>query len=172
MGGLGSPFKGIKMNDPLREKEVLVTIGKKSFDQTHVPAYRVIEASKRWNAFMGTHAGDGGSIAATEEQITGLTIDLAIYLLQRNIDDDFYRWWSGLFINKKKLLKSLSFDELNAFVELALDPILGSKKKALAVQKKLYDQTTKTLEAMAPEDLVKLLQNLPALLAAASEKQA
>jgi len=159
------------MVDPLREKKVIVKVGKKEFDQTHVPAYRVIEASRRWNEFMVSHAGPNGGINASEEQISALTVELAIYLLRRNLDDNFFRWWNGLFLSKKKLLKGMDFDQLNAFVELALDPILGSKKKALAVQKKLYDQTAKMLEGMPPEDLAKLLQNLPSLLEGVLEKE-
>ena len=158
------------MVDPLKEKQVLINVNGKSFDQTHVPAYRVIEASKKWNIFMGGHAGEMGGITATEQEITDFTLELAIYLLKRNLDDSFSRWWKGLFITKKKLLKSLSFDELNQFVEKALEPVLGSKKKALSAQKKIYDLTSKMLEGMPQADLARLLQKLPSLLAGLKEK--
>lgn len=152
------------MESPLNKTKVIVKVGKDIFDQTHVPAYRVFKASEMWNAFMIKHTNEKGGILATEIQITEMTLDIAIYLLRREIKDSFSRWWKGLFLSKKRILRKLSFEELNRFVDDSLTPILGSKKKGLAAQKKLYDATAELLDKMPEAELKELLQNLPSVL--------
>lgn len=152
------------MKDPLKLEKLIVKIGNQEFDQTHPPAYRIIEASDRWNTFIKTNTNEKGNLKVTEKEITVFTVDLAIYLLRRDVSEDLGRWFKGLFLSRKKILKSMSMDQLNDFLDKSMTPILGSKKKGLRAQKKLYDATAELLDKMKVEDLAKLLENLPSLL--------
>jgi hypothetical protein len=158
------------MDTPLNKKKLIVTIDGREYDQTHVPAYRVFKASEMWNAFMVEHGDGKGGILANETDITNMTLDVGIYLLKRNFSDikhkkaTFSHWFHASFLNKKKILRSMDIKELNEFLDVSLEPVLGSKKKGLMAQKRLYDLTADLLQGMPEAELRELLQNLPAVL--------
>jgi hypothetical protein len=158
------------MDSPLNKKKIIVTIEGKEYDQTHVPAYRIFKASEMWNNFMLEHGDGKGGIVATEQQIVDMTIDVALYLLRRNFSDIKHKkatlkhWFNASFLSKKKILRSMDMKELNEFLDVSLEPVLGSKKKGLLAQKRLYDQTAELLNGMPEAELKELLQNLPAVL--------
>jgi hypothetical protein len=153
------------MKDPLQKPKVIITVGKKKFDQTHIPSRITLKASEKWNDFMVRNSDPTGKLKCSELELTNFTLDLSIFLLKREWNKDFGRWWKGLCLSREKLLDSMSMEEIKNFIDDALEPILGSKKKGLEAQRKLFDATAEVFQDMSHKDLVNLLSKLPSLLA-------
>lgn len=131
------------------EKKVL-TIGKKTFDYSWISVGRTIRASDIYFSAFKTEEKSNSAIVP-------IIVDAVIILLR--VDFKFsFDWLKRRLITKKYILSHLGYTELSAFLEIALEPILGDKKKELKAKEQIEAIAEKLLEKMTPEELAELLQ--------------
>lgn len=131
------------------EKKVL-TIGKKTFDYSWVSVGRTIRASDIYFSAFKTKE-------KSNSVIVPIIVDAVIILIR--VDFKFsFDWLKRRFITKKYILSHLGYTELSDFLEIALEPILGDKKKELKAKEQIEAIAEKLLEKMTPEELAGLLQ--------------
>ena len=71
----------------------------------------------------------------------------------------FISWVKRQLLTKKYILKHMDIKELATFVDNALEPIIGTKKKELEMQEKSAQAMMILMEKITPETLAELLQN-------------
>lgn len=131
------------------EKKIL-TIGKTEIDYSWICVKRTLEASDIYfSAFKVEEK--------TNSKILPVIIDAVIILIR--IDFEFsLDWLRRRLITRKYILKHLGYTELSDFLEVALEPILGDKKKELKARENIDLILEKLLEKITPEELSELLQ--------------
>lgn len=139
--------------DLIPDKKIL-TIGKMEIDYSRVSARRALEAMKIYNAVV-TRPNDSDLVA-----VEGI-LDAVLVLIR--IDFSWSRvldWERRRRVTKKYILQHLDFSELSKFVEEALDPILGDKKKAAEHREKLMEVERELLKKVEPAILAQWLESL------------
>ena len=129
-------------------------IGKRKYDVTRVTAERALKAVKVYNAVIE-------SKVKTDEEGVYKILDAVLILFR--IDFDYrhaWEWFRRKIISKRWILKHVSYDELSDFVETALEPILGPKKKDREHREALMGVEQELLKKYGPEELAALLENL------------
>ena len=139
------------------EKKIL-KIGKKEFDYSWISVGRTIKASDIYfTAFKGKNNND----------IVPIIVDAVIILIRvhfsftrRRVGDPnpIMNWLKRRLITRKYILRHLGYTELSDFLEVALEPILGDKKKELKARENIDMILEKLLEKITPEELAELLQ--------------
>ena len=70
------------------------------------------------------------SKVSTELEGIDLILDAVMILFRIDFTGlNIWEWFRRKIVTKKWILKNVSYEELNGFVEAALEPILGDKKK-------------------------------------------
>ena len=131
------------------EKKIL-KIGKKEFDYSWISVGRTIKASDIYFSAFKTEE-------KTNSTIVPIIVDAVIILIQIDFNCTI-DWLKRKLITRKYILRHLGYTELSDFLEVALEPILGDKKKELKARKNINEIAEKLLEKMTPEELAELLQ--------------
>jgi hypothetical protein len=132
----------------------ILKIGNRSYNVTRVTAERALKAMKVYNAMIT-------SKVETEEAGIDKILDSVLILFR--IDFEFvkaWEWFRRRIVSKQWILRHVSYEELNDFVETALEPILGPKKKEMEHRKALIDVERELLKKYGPEELAGLLESL------------
>ena len=131
------------------EKKIL-KIGKKEFDYSWISVGRTIKASDIYFSAFKTEA-------KTNSAVVPIIVDAVIILIR--VDFNFsIDWLKRRLITRKYILRHLGYTELSDFLEVALEPILGDKKKELKARENIDMILEKLLEKITPEELAELLQ--------------
>lgn len=137
-------------------------IGKHKYDVSRISAIRQMKAAALYNKkIMGVEQEDG-SYRKYDSDLELMEALLEVVFILFQVDVFFinpFEWIKRKLVTKRHLLKSLSGGEFNDFIEDALEPIIGDKKKELKRQNAATDAMLKLLETEDPELLAKLLQN-------------
>ena len=72
---------------------------------------------------------------------------------------NIFDWIRRELLTKKYILKHMDVKELSVFIEDALEPIIGTKKKEMERQDKAAEAMMKLMDQITPEQLATLLQN-------------
>ena len=131
------------------EKKI-IKIGKKTFDYSWISVGRTIKAS---DIYFSAFKTKGNS----NSEIVPIIVEAVIILIHKDFDFSF-DWLKRKLITKKYILGHLGYTELSDFLEVALEPILGDKKKELKAKENIDMILAKLLEKMTPEELVGSLQ--------------
>lgn len=153
-----------KEHDIVTPDKKTLTIGKIEIDITRITAERTLKAAKTYNEWASVQYKDDYT-AVLKLLDTVFTLIQIDFTWTKSID-----WMRRLLITKKTILKNLDYRELSTFVEEALDPILGDKKREMERLQTLEDLGVEMAGKLGPERYAELLQNLPSLLAGLGEK--
>jgi len=130
----------------------ILKIGKKEIDYSWISVERTIKAIDIYNKIISLENKE-----KTDSKVITIMISAVVVLIRRDFSFSL-EYFKRLFITKKYILKHLNYSELNDFMEIALEPILGDKKKAIKGQIAVEALAEKLME-MDPEVLKKLLQS-------------
>jgi len=131
------------------EKKIL-KIGKREFDYSWISVGRTIRASDIYFSAFKTEQ-------KTNSAVVPIIVDAVIILIQKDFNFSF-DWLRRRLITRKYILRHLGYTELSDFLEVALEPILGDKKKELKARENIDMILEKLLEKITPEELSELLQ--------------
>ncbi len=135
--------------DLIPDKKIL-KIGKKEIDYSWICVGRVTQAMDLYNALLKQgHTGQYANI---------LAITKAVIILIRVDFSLSWNWLKRRMITEKYIMRHLNYFELSDFMEVALEPILGDKKKELKAQQAIDEVMEKLLEKMTMEELIESLQ--------------
>ena len=130
----------------------ILKIGKHEIDISWISVERTLKAMDKYNSILTLEGKD-----KTDSNVISIMVEAVVILIRRDFSFtlDYLR---RLFVTKKYILKHLNYKELNDFMENALEPILGDKKKAIKGQQAIETVAEKMAE-MNPEVLKQLLQS-------------
>ena len=143
--------------DLVKEPKYL-TVGNRKFNIARIASWRSLEAMRIYN--KAVKEPNDSDLEAVDKILDAVIVLFRIDFSVTNIWD----WFVRRITTKKYILKKTDFSDLSNFVEEALEPILGPKKKAQEHMQKLIAVEQEILKTMSAEDLAKLYQNLPSLL--------
>ncbi len=132
------------------DKKIL-KIGKKEIDYSWICVGRVTRAMDLYNDLVKVQG-------KTQYDNISDIVKAVIILIQI----DFCispEWLKRRMITAKYIMRHLNYFELSDFLEIALEPILGDKKKELKAQEQISEIVEKLLEKMSITQLTELLQN-------------
>jgi len=134
-------------------------IGKRDLDLSFISAERVIKSADMYNKAIK----DRIEKKETDFAFTKKLVKVAVYVIHApmiNIADIGLKLWIRRnFVSVYILMKTIKYADLDNFLNEALEPILGSKKKEMDRQRKLEDAGQKIIEEMGAEKLGALLEN-------------
>ena len=134
--------------DLIPDKKIL-KIGKKEIDYSWICVERTLRAQRLNNEIFKTQRDNYEAVH--------MIIDAVVILIR--VDFSFtLNWLKRRFITKKYILNHLNYTELSDFVEIALDPIMGDKKKELKAEQAIDEILEKLREKMTIAQLTELLQ--------------
>ena len=134
--------------DLIPDKKIL-KIGKKEIDYSWICVERTLRAQRLNNEIF--------KIQRDNYEAVHMIIDAVVILIR--VDFSFtLNWLKRRFITKKYILNHLNYTELSDFVEIALDPIMGDKKKELKAEQAIDEILEKLREKMTIAQLTELLQ--------------
>ena len=130
------------------DKKIL-KIGKKEIDYSWISVGRVTRAMDLYNDILKS------ATVGQYENIYAIT--KAVIILIR-IDFKFsLEWLKRRMVTEKYIMNHLNYFELSDFLEIALEPILGDKKKEIKAEQAIDD----LIQKIGPEKLMTILQNAP-----------
>ena len=141
------------------EKKIL-TIGKKTFDYSWISVGRTIKASDIYFSAFKTKGKSNSEIVPIIVEAVIILIRVHFSFTRRRVGDPnpVIDWLKRRMITKRYILGHLGYTELSDFLEVALEPILGDKKKELKAKENIDLILEKLLEKMTPEELTESLQ--------------
>jgi len=132
-------------------------IGKREIDLSFISAERVIKSADMYNKAIK----DRLEKKETDYFFTKKLVKVAVYVIHApviNISDiGFKLWVRRNLVSAYILMKTIKYADLDDFLNEALEPILGSKKKEIDRQRSLEDAGQKIIEEMGAEKLSELL---------------
>lgn len=128
----------------------ILKIGKREFDYSWISVGRTIRASDIYFSAFKTEQ-------KTNSAVVPIIVDAVIILIQKDFTFSL-DWLRRRLITRKYILKHLGYTELSDFLEVALEPILGDKKKELKARENIDLILEKLLEKITPEELSELLR--------------
>lgn len=135
-------------------------IGKKKFNVARISAERSLKAAAMYNKkIKGVPSGDAFiPYESTLDLIVSL-LDCVFMLFRVDFMQNPVEWFRRISITKRFILKTISHDHIMDFVEDALEPIIGDKKKELKRQEKMTEAMLLIMDKITPEALAELLQS-------------
>ncbi len=128
------------------DKKIL-KIGKKEIDYSWISVGRVTRAMDLYNAIIKS--------ATVGQYENILSITKAVIILIRIDFCPSFDWLKRRMITEKYIMNHLNYFELSDFLEVALEPILGDKKKEIKAEQAIDD----LIQKVGPEKLTTILQN-------------
>jgi len=124
----------------------ILKIGKKEIDYSWISVGRVTRAMDLYNELLKQPT------SGQYENI--LKITKAVIILIRIDFRLTPEWFKRRMITEKYIMSHLNYFELSDFLEIALEPILGDKKKELKAQQAIDE----VIEKVGAEELMTILQ--------------
>lgn len=139
-------------DDKLIQPKKILTIGRFKIDYTRISVERTLRAADEWDEVQKK---DYSSSLAKVKALIGpvLTLINIDFRLSRLVD-----YLKRRLITTRYVLRHLDYTELSDFLEDALEPILGSKKKEEETVKKLTEAGLQLIEALGPERAAQLVE--------------
>ncbi len=138
-------------------KDKYLKIGKIKY-KIWICSRRLLEAKRLYNEAVEGMKKDPDKY--TEYDCYTAFIDVAMILIKQ--DFRIYKiveWVKCLFLTKKMLLNNFEMEELKEFLDEALEPLIGAKKKDLERQEKMEDIMIKVVDKVGIEAFTQLLLN-------------
>lgn len=142
----------------------ILEIGKHEIDISWISVERTLKAMDKYNSIISLEN-------KTDSNVIGTMVEAVVILIHKDYIkyDDFegtFKEWLNFrkewkireSITAEYILKHLDYKELSDFMEVALEPILGDKKKVIKGQQAVETVAEKLAE-MDPEVLKQLLQS-------------
>lgn len=135
----------------LPERKIL-RVGRYKIDYTRISVERTLRAGDAWRRTQEQEfSADYDKVRAMIEPVlTLLRIDFRIGRV--------FDWAKRRRITARYILRHLDYSELSDFLEEALEPILGSKKKEELNMKRLTDTGLALVEALGPERAAQVVE--------------
>jgi hypothetical protein len=135
-------------------------IGKRKYNVARISAERSLKAAAMYNKkIKGVPDGDAFvPYESTYDLIVSL-LDCVFMLFRVDFILNPIEWFKRIIVTKRHILKTIDGSVIMDFVEDALDPIIGEKKKALMMERKTAEAMMIVMEAITPEALAKLLES-------------
>lgn len=156
-----STFKGSIMEDfNLVPESKWFIIGKRKYDIARISAERSLKAAAMYNKkIKGVPQGDAFvAYDSTYDLIVSL-LDCVFMLFRVDFLLNPIEWFKRIVVTKRHILKTIDHKHIMDFVEDALDPIIGEKKKALQHERKTAEAMMILMDKITPEALAELLQS-------------
>lgn len=149
------------MDDDLKiliPEEKYLKIGKKKF-KIWISAERALKATALFNKLQTPGTEERGRIK-TDYDFYIEMLEVAFLLIRQDFRIiNVFDWVRREMLTKKYILKHLDVKELKIFVDEALEPIIGTKKKEMEREQKTAEAMLLILDTISPEALAQLLQN-------------
>lgn len=124
----------------------ILKIGKKEIDYSWISVGRVTRAMDLYNKLLKS--------PQTGQYANILKITKAVVILIRIDFKPTFEWLKRRMITEKYIMRHLNYFELSGFLEVALEPILGDKKKELKAEQAIDE----VIEKVGAENLMTILQ--------------
>ncbi len=142
-------------------EDKFLQIGKKRF-KIWISSWRSLKATDMFNKLK-----DKKDSINTDYDMYSEWVDICLLLIKqdffpalRNVGiSTIFTWWRRQRITAAYIFKNMDIKELTEFVNDALEPIIGTKKKELEREEKMADAMQLMVEKLTPEALEALLQN-------------
>ena len=128
----------------------ILKIGKKEINYNWISVGRVTRAMDLYNELL--------KIPVSGQYANILKITKAVIILIRIDFQPTLNWLKRRLITEKYIMSHLNYFELSDFLEIALEPILGDKKKEIKAEQAIDGILEKLLEKISPEELSIILQ--------------
>ena len=157
----GRVFKGEPMEDLkiLIPDDKFLQIGNKKF-KIWISAERALKATALFNR-LNIKDSEERKLIETDLDFYNAMLDVAFLLIKQDFRiKKVFDWIRRELLSKKYILKNLDVKELAEFVDNALEPIIGTKKKELKRQTQMEDIMTQIVDKMGIEAFTQSLVNL------------
>lgn len=133
------------------EKKVL-KVGRYTVDYSRISVERTLKAGDQWDRVQSKDFDSNLKkvVAMVDPVLTLIRID---FRLSKVLD-----YLKRRLITTRYILRHLDYTELSDFLEDALEPILGSKKKEQEKLDRLTEAGLKLVEAMGPHRAAELIE--------------
>ena len=139
-------------------EEKFLQIGKKRF-KIWISAERSLKATALFNKIQQKGTEEHKKIETDLDFYISM-LDVAFLLIKQDFNIlHLFDWIKRQLLSKDYILKHMDIKELSTFIENALEPIIGTKKKELEREQKAAEAMIMLMETITPEALAKLLQN-------------
>ena len=140
-------------------EDKFLQIGKKKF-KIWISAERALKATALFNKLNVEGSEERKSIE-TDLDFYNALLDIAFLLIKQDFRiKNLFDWIKRELLTKEYILRNLDIKELEDFVDNALEPIIGTKKKEQEWERKTAEALTMLKDEITPEALKVLLQNL------------
>jgi hypothetical protein len=148
-------MEDIKMFAP---EDKFLNVGKKRF-KIWISAERSLKATALFNKISQKGTEERKSII-TDMDFYVAMLDVAFLLIRQDFRlTNCIDWLKRQLLSKNYILKHMDINELKEFIDNALEPIIGTKKKELEREQKTTEAMLMILDNISPEALAELLQN-------------
>lgn len=136
-------------------------IGKKRYNVAWISAERALKAAAMFNEIdKGNYDKKTDKYIKYPNEYEMVKALLSVVFMLIKIDfkiTNWFEWGRRAIISKKHILKTVNHKDIMDFVETAIEPIIGDKKKALEREQKTTDAMLILMDKMSPELLADLL---------------
>lgn len=138
-------------------EEKFLQIGKRRFS-VWISAERALKATALFNKLNQKGSEERKSIT-TDYDFYIAMLDVAFLLIRQDFRiKNVVDWLKRQLLSKKYILKHMDIKQLASFIDDALEPIIGTKKKELDRQERMAEAFMILVDKTSPEVLAKLLQ--------------
>ncbi|MCP4395344.1 MAG: hypothetical protein GY804_13920 [Alphaproteobacteria bacterium] len=147
-------------------EDKFLKVGKKRF-KIWISGGKLLRATNMFNK-LNAKDTDEHKALKTDFDVYSAWIDICLFLIRRDfvimMKQHFsiktvIDWIRQQLLTKKYLLNNMAMAELTDFVDTALEPIIGTKKKELEREQKAAEAMMILMDQITPEALAKLLRN-------------
>lgn len=139
-------------------EDKFLLFGKKKF-KIWISAERALKATALFNKLNVPDSEERKAIE-TDLDFYNAMLDVAFLLIKQDFRiKKLFDWIRRELLTKKYILKNMDVKELADFVDTALEPIIGTKKKEMERERKASEAMMILMDTITPEALAKLLQS-------------
>ena len=139
-------------------EDQFLLIGKKKY-KIWISAERSLKATALFNKISAKNTEEHKAIL-TDYDFYLAMLDVAFMLIKQDFNIfRLFDWIRRELLSKKYIMKHLDIKQLVKFVDDALEPIIGTKKKELENQEKAAQAMMILMEQITPEALAQLLRS-------------
>ncbi len=140
-------------------EDKFLIIGNKKF-KIWISAERALKATALFNKLNVEGSEERKSIE-TDLDFYNAMLDVAFLLIKQDFRiKNLFDWIKRELLTKKYILKNLDVKELADFIDNALEPIIGTKKKEMDRQTTMENIMIQIVDKMGIEAFTQSLQNL------------
>jgi hypothetical protein len=152
----------MKNKDLLYEEPNIIVLAGKEFDISNIPSGKVLRAASMYNAAQQyfNDNKEGSTLTIAESYLKKL-VDVALFIIRPYFTWNKLKLWIQThLITRSWILKRTNKAQLDNFLEIAFEPIVGKKdkKKQTDMMEKMAGAAMKMQEA-EPEAFKKLCQS-------------